>query len=191
MNTEIELLLKEPLTNLKDFQYYALATMPDLGSKANNIIHMNMGIATEIGELLDVYKKKFAYGKELDLVNISEEWADVMWYIACLHHIKGNKCEIESSYGTFSMHKTYMNYSIEDMLSIFSYKNYVRVCMTEWSENQFMHFWWYIGDRLEINKFQALTNNINKLHFRYKGKFDTYLALNRTLNTERKILENE
>jgi|TARA_Y100000034_G_C6866891_1_gene395227 NTP pyrophosphatase (non-canonical NTP hydrolase) len=44
-------------------------------------MHMVMGIATEAGELLDAYKKHFAYGKELDTVNVGEEIADIMWYV--------------------------------------------------------------------------------------------------------------
>lgn len=47
-------------------------------------LHMAIGIATEAGELLDAYKKAFAYGKTLDEVNVSEEVGDLMWYIANL-----------------------------------------------------------------------------------------------------------
>jgi NTP pyrophosphatase (non-canonical NTP hydrolase) len=33
---------------------------------------------------LDAYKKHFAYGKELDTINVGEEIADIMWYISNL-----------------------------------------------------------------------------------------------------------
>lgn len=52
-------------------------------------LHMVMGISTEAGELLDAYKKHFAYGKELDIVNVGEEIADIMWYISNLCRMKG------------------------------------------------------------------------------------------------------
>lgn len=43
---------------------------------------MLAGIATEMGEVIDIYKKSLAYGKELDLVHIGEELTDVLWYAA-------------------------------------------------------------------------------------------------------------
>lgn len=42
---------------------------------------------------------------------------------------------------------------------------------------------------LNIDFYQALTNNINKLAERYGDKFSEYKALNRDLDAERKILE--
>lgn len=60
-------------------------TFPELDDELRkglaNEMHMVMGIATESGELLDAYKKHFAYGKELDVVNVGEEIADIMWYV--------------------------------------------------------------------------------------------------------------
>ncbi len=45
-------------------------------------LHALMGLATEIGELIDMYKKHIFYGKPLDLVNASEELGDICWYLA-------------------------------------------------------------------------------------------------------------
>ncbi len=45
-------------------------------------IHMLMGMMTEVGELIDVYKKNLAYGKDIDITNVKEEIGDLMWYIA-------------------------------------------------------------------------------------------------------------
>jgi len=61
---------------IKEFQQQAKRTRPDLGSDINNNLHMTIGIATEAGELLDVYKKAFAYGKKIDIVNAKEEIGD-------------------------------------------------------------------------------------------------------------------
>jgi NTP pyrophosphatase (non-canonical NTP hydrolase) len=72
----------------KDYQNESKRTCPEL---SNNLrkgladeLHMVIGISTEAGELLDAYKKHFAYGKELDKVNVGEEIADMMWYISNL-----------------------------------------------------------------------------------------------------------
>lgn len=50
--------------------------------KDMNLLHGAIGIATEAGELLDAFKKKLFYGKELDVVNVKEEVGDLMWYVA-------------------------------------------------------------------------------------------------------------
>lgn len=44
--------------------------------------HSLMGVVTEAGELMDQLKKHIVYGKELDLVNLAEEFGDVFWYMA-------------------------------------------------------------------------------------------------------------
>ncbi len=66
--------------NIHEYQKLASRTRPDLGDDFNNQLHMVMGISTEAGELLDVYKKRLAYNKELDLINIGEELGDISWY---------------------------------------------------------------------------------------------------------------
>ena len=49
-----------------------------------NLLHAAMGIGTEAGEMLDAFKRKIFYGKELDTVNVKEELGDLMWYMAIL-----------------------------------------------------------------------------------------------------------
>ena len=46
------------------------------------LMHHTVGMATEVGELLDPLKKHFAYGKEVDWVNLGEELGDLLWYIS-------------------------------------------------------------------------------------------------------------
>ena len=56
-----------------------------LGShKMQQILHADIGVATESGEILDAIKKHVYYGKKLDTVNLIEEVGDVMWYLAVL-----------------------------------------------------------------------------------------------------------
>lgn len=64
---------------LKEYQEKAQNT---LALTKDDIMHMILGMLTELGELSDGYKKALAYGKPLDLVNIKEEIGDLMWYIA-------------------------------------------------------------------------------------------------------------
>lgn len=67
--------------NIFEYMENASRTCPDLGSDLNNQIHMVIGASTEAGELLDAYKKWFAYGKQLDKINVAEEMGDICWYV--------------------------------------------------------------------------------------------------------------
>lgn len=64
-------------------------TLPDLGNNFSNQLHMVIGLSTEAGELLDIFKKKFAYGKDIDYVHIVEEIFDNFWYLCNLCNILG------------------------------------------------------------------------------------------------------
>jgi NTP pyrophosphatase (non-canonical NTP hydrolase) len=46
------------------------------------LMHSAMGLCTESGELMDALKRYSVYGKELDGVNLKEEYGDMLWYIA-------------------------------------------------------------------------------------------------------------
>jgi len=70
--------------NIKEYMVESSRTCPDLGSDLNNQLHMSIGASTEANELLDAYKAWFAYGKELDKVNVSEEIFDCFWYLVNL-----------------------------------------------------------------------------------------------------------
>jgi NTP pyrophosphatase (non-canonical NTP hydrolase) len=57
-------------------------TRSNLSTIQEDNFHMIMGMTTEIGELVDVFKKNLAYGKEIDWINIQEELGDLCWYIS-------------------------------------------------------------------------------------------------------------
>ena len=44
--------------------------------------NMCMGLAGEMGEVIDIMKKHIYQGKELDITDVIEEVGDVLWYIA-------------------------------------------------------------------------------------------------------------
>ena len=73
--------LENKISSLKEYQELAARTCADLGSKRLNNLHMKMGLITELAEAIDVYKKKIAYKKDIDYVNLQEELiGDVFWY---------------------------------------------------------------------------------------------------------------
>lgn len=80
--------MKKMEMEFKEYQEKAARTLAQLENPLMNELHMVMGLATESAEIVDVYKKHIAYGKELDDVNLQEEIGDIMWYIANLISMK-------------------------------------------------------------------------------------------------------
>lgn len=74
---------------LNEYQESALRTAPQDVAPYHDLLHGGMGVATEAGELLDQIKKQYAYGKDLDIVNLREEIGDIMWYCALLCRATG------------------------------------------------------------------------------------------------------
>ncbi len=72
--------------NLHQYQEAASRTCNSLeGKKLDpgtlDNYHMIFGMETEVGELMDVFKRNLAYHKPIDWVNVSEELADILWYV--------------------------------------------------------------------------------------------------------------
>lgn len=51
------------------------------------MVHAVMGISGEAGELLDAIKKRWVYGKTLDIENVIEELGDIRFYMEALMNI--------------------------------------------------------------------------------------------------------
>ena len=68
----------------KKYQQEAARTDAPLDDNYDKLhaVHMVMGMSTEVGELVDVFKKNLAYKKPVDWVNVKEEIGDLMWYVA-------------------------------------------------------------------------------------------------------------
>jgi NTP pyrophosphatase (non-canonical NTP hydrolase) len=65
--------------NITEYAPLARRTLKELPYH-QHLIHMGLGLAGEIGELLDAIKKHVVYGKPLDTVNLTEELGDDYWY---------------------------------------------------------------------------------------------------------------
>lgn len=181
----------------QEYQIAASRTCVKLSTDKEDARHMKMGVISEIGELVDAYKKELAYGKTLDLVNISEEWADCAWYLA--NEANRLKIQLEEEILDDEIIK-YIKEQIEeqDIEDIlwdfgFNFKDLQTVNIEDISHNEIQDgfiMWIYIGENiLHIDTNKALENNIAKLKARYPLKFESELALNRDLDAERKELE--
>ena len=180
--------LENKISSLKEYQELAQRTCTDLGSKKLNNLHMKMGLITELAEAIDVYKKKIAYKKDIDYVNLQEELiGDVFWY--AVNYCRINKLALpkmpealwESQKPSYT-DAEYVNNLIEFVkLSMKPKKNISSLMIKIYILSAYLNFDFY----------QSLTNNINKLMVRYPEKFDTDKAINRDLETERKRLEDK
>lgn len=189
--------LVDKITSLDEYQKLAARTLSDLtefySSKIMinnlledaNIVHCMYGIDTEIGEILDLYKKSFAYRKIFDKINLLEEVCDVMWYVAAICTLNKVSLTLFSKDMIFrgDLIPTDDYPSLDIMTSLYNHvKQYHKdkliiedliECLVE-SEEQL---------------FKGLTNNINKLIIRYPDKFTNSDAVNRNLDIERNELE--
>ena len=116
--------------NYKEYQDLSSKTFAESNNETLDLLHCVIGASTEVGELMDAFKKHVYYKKELDIVNVGEEIADIQWYLF-------NLCRL-----------------------------------------------------LNLDMEKLLESNIEKLKARYGDKFSSEKAVNRNLETERKILEN-
>lgn len=70
--------------NIEDYSRLARRTANSMGSEINDLMHGAAGMAGEAGEVIDLVKKSFAYGKPLDRQKLVEEIGDCLWYINLL-----------------------------------------------------------------------------------------------------------
>ena len=78
---------------LNDYVKWTGNTCAKLESKLMDNIHMILGMATEIGELQDIFKKHIAYKKNIDWINIEEEIGDIFFYAASFCRINNLNLE--------------------------------------------------------------------------------------------------
>lgn len=66
--------------NFEQYKPLALRTVKSLGNENSDLMHMAAGVSGEAGEVIDLVKKTFAYGKPLDRDHLIEELGDLYWY---------------------------------------------------------------------------------------------------------------
>lgn len=184
--------------NYTEFRKNAKRTLADLPTELENTQHMIVGMITEIGELLDAHKKHFAYGKELDMVNVKEEIGDFFWYVANYDNIHEEDSE-QSSFITPTTKTESFNpiYTLSNAMghaaTALSHLSAPLVSSERYISSLIKlvvsDLLWYC-ENYNIDVEKIFDTNIAKLKARYPNKFTQEDALNRDLETERKILEN-
>lgn len=173
--------------NFQEYLKESERTLIDMG-KEKNLLHASLGLITEFGELVDIYKRNIFYGKEIDIVNVKEELGDLMWYLAIIFRIFPQKLDYKSLEITDKIRVLYsIQDNINDIIRISDFYNL--------SEISFLVNSLYrnIERFAQLNNFtleDVMQTNIDKLKARFPEKFTNELALNRDLEAERKVLEN-
>lgn len=176
---------------LEQYQLDAKRTLAVLPSKAEDIIHMECGIMSELGELTDCFKKWFAYGKEFDRVNAREELGDVCWYLANLANIT-----------SVTLAESSISQQEEIDLDISEAFTFTRGAFNHASmlftgnpdKTKIEYFLWRISEIASLLNFSMtdiLSRNIEKLRVRYPNKFLQEDALTRNLDAELEVLSKE
>ena len=163
---------------LREYQEQAARTCPDLGSLERNLLHMEVGIFTEMGEILKKNKKWLAYGKEIDKVHLGEEIADVCWYQVNMDRMQGDIYAEDLQAKLPMLCSPVENEVLMNTLVYFTH-----------SSGSPLQLVYEVCLNFELDFYKLLENNINKLKVRYKDKFTQPEALSRNLTKEREILE--
>lgn len=177
---------------LQEYQGLAARTCPTLENLEHDNAHMFAGMITEFGELLDIYKKNLAYKKPVDTVNLSEEWADFMWYSVNFARINNIPLILIEDIIQGNVNNA-AHAKLHPVQLVLGFNELIWELMAYQDEDHFQVMvsgWYALGEMLSIDTDKALENNIAKLKVRFADKFNEKDALNRDLDEERKQLEN-
>jgi NTP pyrophosphatase (non-canonical NTP hydrolase) len=166
-------------------------TLVDLGSQQKNLRHLAMGISTELNEILDIFKKKFAYSKDVDINHLAEEIGDTAWYSYNLFNILEK--EDKENFEFQPMGEFESEHSKEKL------KEFFEETITPGNINDAMEGGFYAIRELllslcfvyDLDYIKVLQTNIDKLKERYPDKFDAEKAINRDLKKENKVLNKK
>jgi hypothetical protein len=153
-------------------------------SEGERMRHSRMGIITELGELIDIYKKHIYYGKDISIEHLIEEYGDACWYLG----LGFNVCEIIAANPDMEIiHavsipvilENAMHVVTDDTIAFEDRLMYVFRCMITCIKMQGL-------DYQEI-----LDKNLVKLRKRYGDSFDADRAINRNTAAEYAAMKGE
>ena len=165
---------------------------------AQQLIHAQIGMVTELGELGDLLKRELAYGKEFDRVNLMEECGDFLWYFVLycderMIHPKVldaivAKCDsmLMRSESDEKIFRTLV--SAVSMLVAREELDIDRDNELALVESSLMLVYGLLK-KYDFTMPQCLTANDAKLELRTGKAFDASRILNRDTEAERKVLE--
>lgn len=188
---------------INEYRLQTGRTLVDLESMEKNLTHMSFGVITEVGELVDIYKKEIAYGKAKDIVNVKEEIGDIMWYISnTLNFLEMSDEQFDFQQRMLEVAKQLAEEIISrpdftPLLLLANADNFSKSCF-KLNEKQIgaqclimIDDLKYMCENLGINFEECLDLNIQKLKVRFPEKFTQEQALERDLTKEREVLDGK
>lgn len=162
------------------------------------LLHAVIGVLTEVEEILDNYDDAVLVTDSMKQGSIGEEIADVAWYLSILYRELKITENITIDYDTSEKNPfkvllqfTKTSLSFLDLLKKKIYYNKdlddskaINLTQSMWQQMMiFCHIY-------QLDFPALLDKNISKLRSRYGDKFTSEKAINRDLDTEKKILES-
>lgn len=179
-----------------------------IDDKMIRLLHAGLGLSSELTELADAIEDP--KDGAVDWVNVYEESGDLAWYVAVAVNTLGfDHDEISSHEADASDHVSVLVHSMVGIRGVLlaitwgvgNYNDllkkhifYGRELNTEKIKETLQQICMAISGICLISGVtaeEARQTNINKLRARFGEKFTQAAALNRDLDTERKILEGE
>jgi NTP pyrophosphatase (non-canonical NTP hydrolase) len=181
--------------NIKLYQKAAQRTIKPLGSEVLDITHMALGMASELGELMEVLEVENP--EDVDKIHLGEEIGDKMWYAANYATIRGFELDNDVYFVASRALAIVINGGkIADFAKRWLAYGQPLDQQKE-APNEKTILLEYISD---LNKLAAsfgldieeiMARNITKLYVRYPDKFSDDAALVRDLEAERLALEGK
>lgn len=171
---------------IDEYQKLARVTCNTLGDIKLDLSHMIMGMISEYNELVDANTNR-------DIVNIREESADVVWYIANYCTFRGYDLSDFFVLTRTEMADYELTYNISKLADLV--KKFVAYGKPINEEEEKAIINEILTNILEFFNFGqadfllALDRNIAKLKQRYGDKFSSEKAINRNTKAERAVLE--
>lgn len=178
---------------LAEYKIKAVNTMATIGTHKDDIYHMGLGVFTEVGEILDIFKKNHAYSKVVDNIHLSEEIGDLFWYLSNSYLLLDSSFPTTIQKMPFSLPA--LSRSASECFGISSYYKNVSITSPKTlkefksSIDAILSLAVSLIDSRKLDLGLILDANINKLMARYPEKFSSDRALNRDLDNEYKILK--
>ena len=168
---------------LTEYQKECRRTFPEMGPIAVDLAHMVLGLSSEYNEYIDAVESR-------NSINVSEECADMMWYLANYCTLRGY--DLQEIFDKKPSYYYTFNYNLSKLQDLVKkYLVYNKEIDTEKEKEilRFLSFDIYIFfKQTTISIEQSLQNNIDKLKVRFPEKFTKEAANNRDLEAELKEL---
>jgi NTP pyrophosphatase (non-canonical NTP hydrolase) len=104
--------------NVPAYPLFVNRLMKEMPSPADELHHACTGVAGEGGELLDLSKKVWAYGKPLDVKHMLEELGDLRFYYQALLNLLGVTDEQIKAHNMVKLNERYASGTYSDAQAI-------------------------------------------------------------------------